>query len=226
MIELRDVWKTYESSETISALQGISLTIPTGRFFCITGPSGSGKSTLLHLIGALDVPTSGTLLLDGAPYSEFSESKRTLLRRREFGFVFQSYNLLSTLTAFENVMLPVLLDRGRDPRDTQRARDLLQRLGLGARLSHRPAQLSGGELQRVAIARAVLRRPKVILADEPTGNLDRVSGRRVLSLLRELSREEKATVVLVTHDEEAALAADERVALIDGRRDLEFRAGG
>lgn len=200
----------------VEILRGISFEIPEGQFVAIMGPSGSGKSTLLGLLAGLDTPTEGRIFLDGEEITALSEDALALLRGRKIGFVFQSYQLIPTLTAEENVALPVEL-AGDGAGARQRARRLLEQVGLGERLDHYPVQLSGGEQQRVAIARAFIRRPRLLLADEPTGNLDSVTGRQVLELLIELNRSRGTTLVLVTHNLELASRAERRMTLRDGR---------
>jgi len=199
----------------VDILRGIDLDIPSGQFAAIMGPSGSGKTTLLGLLAGLDTPTSGRVLLDGEDITELSEDQMAVLRGRKIGFVYQSYHLIPTLTAEENVLLPMEL-AGEEPGDAARARDLLGRVGLEDRRDHYPVELSGGEQQRVALARAFVRRPSILLADEPTGNLDSASGQMVLDLLLELNREQGATLVLVTHEPSVAQLADRRVLLRDG----------
>ena len=196
-------------------LKGIDLEIPRGQFAAIMGPSGSGKSTLLGLLAGLDSPTSGRILLDGEEITSLAEDQMALLRGRKIGFVFQSYHLITTLTAEENVLLPMEL-AGSNHGGRRRARDLLQRVGLGDRRDHYPVQLSGGEQQRVALARAFALHPPILLADEPTGNLDSATGQVVLDLLLALNREQGATMVLVTHEESVAGCADRRIVLHDG----------
>ena len=217
MIELKSVKKIYGEGEvSVIALDGISLIIPEGQFCAIVGPSGSGKSTLLHLIGGLDYPTEGEVLLDGIGTSKMSDNALTLLRRRRIGFVFQFFNLLPTLTAVENVALPAMLD-GKPLKDVmERSLALLERVGLKKRSSHKPDELSGGEMQRVAIARALIADPPILLADEPTGNLDSTSSSEVLKFLRDCVDSLKKTVVLVTHDRDAAAVADRQITLRDG----------
>ncbi|MEK6606343.1 MAG: ABC transporter ATP-binding protein [Myxococcota bacterium] len=218
MIRVERVRKIYrEGKVPVEALRGVSVEIARGQFVSIMGPSGSGKSTLLNLIGALDRPSEGDVSLESRAYSSLDDDQLSLLRRRRIGFVFQFFNLMPTLTALENVLLPALLD-GRPSRETEeRAVKLLEHVGLAGRASHRPAELSGGEMQRVAIARALVTRPPVVLADEPTGNLDRQTGREVLALLRLEARESGTTVVMVTHDPEAAAVADRTITLRDGK---------
>jgi putative ABC transport system ATP-binding protein len=181
------------------------------------GPSGSGKSTLLHLIGGLDRPSSGDLLVDGRLIGQMADDQVTLFRRNKIGFVFQFFNLLPTLTALENVALPLVLDGRAQGEAEQRAEALLRKIGLNERKKHLPEELSGGEIQRVAMARALAFDPPILLADEPTGNLDSKNGEAILSLLRQISSEERCTVVMVTHSDEAASYGDRRIYLRDGR---------
>jgi len=217
MIALRDVHKVFRQGEAeVRALAGVSLDIEAGAFVSIMGPSGSGKSTLLHLMGGLDLPTSGEVTLDGSPLSRMSDDEITLLRRRKIGFVFQFFNLLPTYTAEENVALPLLLD-GLGRREVRpRVEAALEQVGLSHRRRHRPEELSGGEMQRVAIARALVIDPRVILADEPTGNLDTKTGEQVLDLLGAANRDRHCTIVLVTHDSQAAAHAERLITLKDG----------
>ncbi len=196
-------------------LKGIDLEIPRGQFAAIMGPSGSGKSTLLGLLAGLDSPTSGKILLEGEEITSLGEDQMALLRGRKIGFVFQSYHLIPTLTAEENVLLPMEL-AGSNHGGRRRARELLERVGLADRREHYPVQLSGGEQQRVALARAFALHPPILLADEPTGNLDSATGRVVLDLLLALNREQGATMVLVTHEDAVAESADRRILLRDG----------
>jgi putative ABC transport system ATP-binding protein len=215
-IELQGLTRRLPSGDRLlTILDEVDLTIAAGEMVAVLGPSGSGKSTLLALMAGLDRPTAGEVLLDGEPISGLSEDRLALLRRRKIGFVFQSFQLLGHLTALDNVALPIEL-LGR-PAPRQRAAELLARVGLGERGHHYPVQLSGGEQQRVALARAFATRPPLLLADEPTGNLDRTTGERVLAVLRELHDEGGTTSVLVTHDPEVAGLADRRVYLRDGR---------
>ncbi len=197
-------------------MAGISLDIVKGTFAVIMGPSGSGKSTLLHLIGGLDRPSSGELLVDNRLIAQMADDQVTLFRRIKIGFVFQFFNLLPTLTALENVALPLVLG-GRSKADAaERAQLLLKKVGLEGRNKHLPEELSGGEIQRIAVARALAFDPPILLADEPTGNLDSKNGNAILSLLRQISKEEGCTVVMVTHSEEAAGYGDRRIYLRDG----------
>ena len=217
LISVRDVHKVFRQGEAeVRALAGVSLEIAAGEFVSIMGPSGSGKSTLLHLMGGLDAPTAGEIVIDGTPISRMSDDEITIFRRRRIGFVFQFFNLLPTYSAEENVALPLLLDRRR-PRDVRdRVGAALDLVGLGHRRRHRPDELSGGEMQRVAIARALVIDPALILADEPTGNLDTRTGEQILALIRDANRARGSTVVLVTHDARAAGHAARIVTLKDG----------
>jgi putative ABC transport system ATP-binding protein len=218
ILETRDLQKQFESGElSVEALRGIRLQVQAGEFLAIMGPSGSGKSTLLHLLGALDVASEGEVLLHGDPLTQLNDDERARIRRRQIGFIFQSFNLLPTLTASENVALPLLLD-GQNPKVAlERAHTALALVDLSARAGHRPDQLSGGEQQRVAIARALASKPQIVLADEPTGNLDRAAGERLLQILRRACDEDRQTIVMVTHDPYAASCADRVVFLIDGK---------
>jgi len=217
MIRLIDVHKLYQQGRNeIRALAGVSLDIPKGQFAVIMGPSGSGKSTLLHLIGGLDRPTQGEVLVDGRIVSQMPDDEVTLYRRTKIGFVFQFFNLLPTLTAIENVMLPLILDGQSTTPAVSRAEMLLERVGLKSRKDHLPEELSGGEMQRVAIARALAFQPSILLVDEPTGNLDSKSGEAILGLLREINQREGCTVVMVTHNREAARYGDRIIYLRDG----------
>jgi putative ABC transport system ATP-binding protein len=218
-IELFNLKKQYEKSQEtpLLVLKGISLSIPKGQFTSLMGPSGSGKSTLLQIIGALDTPTSGSVSINGTPLESMNDQALTLFRRRHLGFIFQFFNLLPTLTAMENVALPALLDGKKLNELAPKIKELLAKLGLENRLNHFPHQLSGGEMQRVAIARSLINDPLVILADEPTGNLDSKTGKEVLSLFRKLTQEKGVTVVMVTHDAYAASVGDKILRLNDGR---------
>ncbi len=210
--------RTFEVGETtVTALRGINLEVVRGQFVALVGPSGSGKSTFLNLVGGLDRPTSGELWVDGVELSAGKEKALTEHRRRRVGFVFQSFNLLPRLTALENVALPLMFSGVLDRDRLARAREILVRVGLSERLEHRPTQLSGGEQQRVAIARALVGQPAIILADEPTGNIDSATGREIMGLLRELNRDQGVTLLLVTHDLEAAAFADRVIQLRDGQ---------
>jgi putative ABC transport system ATP-binding protein len=216
VLELADVDKEYQSgTETIEALKGVDFAVDRGEMVAVIGPSGSGKSTMLNMTGLLDTPTSGRVRLEGQDVSRLTEDELTEKRRSTIGFVFQDFHLLPMLTAVENVELPSLWDTGVDRH--QRAIDLLERVGLGDRLDHRPSQLSGGQQQRVAIARALINEPMIVLADEPTGNLDQETARTILAELTRLKTEEDIAIVVVTHDELLLEFADRTVELVDGR---------
>ena len=202
-------------AHSVEILKGIDFDVPAGQFVAIMGASGSGKSTLLGLLAGLDTPTEGKVILDGEDITGLAEDKLALVRGRKIGFVFQSYQLIPTLTALENVLLPAELT-GRNHGAAERARELLDRVGLSARQGHYPVQLSGGEQQRVALARAFMVQPPILLADEPTGNLDTTNGEHILQLLIDLNRRERTTLVLVTHDAALAAHADRRIVLRDG----------
>jgi putative ABC transport system ATP-binding protein len=212
--ELDGVTREYRSGgEIIAALADVDFAIDPGEMVAVMGPSGSGKSTLLNVLGLLDVPTSGTVRLDGDDVTDYDDEARTMARRRTIGFVFQSFHLVPMLSALENVLVPTMFVRGDQ---TPRARDLLERVGLGDRLDHRPDQLSGGQRQRVAIARALINEPRLLLADEPTGNLDRETGGRILEEFERISRTEEVGVVAVTHDDQVTEFTDRTVELVDG----------
>ncbi|HEY8209196.1 MAG TPA: ABC transporter ATP-binding protein [Myxococcaceae bacterium] len=218
MIRLERVEKVYRRGKTaICALQIDALEVPRGQFLTVMGPSGSGKSTLLYLLGALDVPTSGSIVIDGTAISAARDAELSRFRRERLGFVFQFFNLLPTLTALENVLLPGLLAGHSREVLSKRAGELMEIVGLKARADHRPDELSGGEMQRVAVARALLIKPALLLADEPTGNLDSKTGAEVLKLIREATRQAGVTVVMVTHDPGAAKVGDRVVRLADGK---------
>ncbi len=215
MLSARDLTKEYQSgTSALAVLKDVTFDIPQGTFVSIVGPSGSGKTTLLGLLAGLDLPSRGAVLLDGADLTRLDEDARAQLRGEKVGFIFQSFQLISTLTAAENVQVPLEL-RG-DDNVAARALDLLARVGLGDRTDHYPAQLSGGEQQRVAIARAFANKPRILFADEPTGNLDGSTGARIVELLDELNRESGATVVIVTHDLTLAEHAQRLIRLQDG----------
>jgi putative ABC transport system ATP-binding protein len=217
MIELRGVKKTYGSGATcVHALRGVDLYVPAGQFISIMGPSGSGKSTLLNLLGALDLPDDGSVVIDGRDISKLDDDALTLFRRRCIGLIFQFFNLLPTLSALDNVLLPVMLERTPAAADKERAARLLGDVGMAERSDHKLHQLSGGEMQRVAIARALVMRPSLILADEPTGNLDSRTGATILRLLRNACSDAGTTVVMVTHDPNASRAGDRVLWLKDG----------
>ena len=215
-VQVRDLVKTYGAGRTeVQALRGVDLDVPRGELLAIMGPSGSGKSTLLHILGALDAPTAGTIEVAGCHYEGQDDAGLTRLRRDHIGFVFQFFNLLPSLTAAENVLLPALIARRHDRGTRERAIALLGKVGLADRADHLPSELSGGQQQRVSIARALLLEPELVLADEATGNLDRRSSREILALLRSLVSDGH-TIVMVTHDPTAAAVADRVVFLRDG----------
>lgn len=215
MIEVREVKKWIQNgSRRVDILKGISLSIPAGQFVAIVGASGSGKSTLLGLLAGLDTPSEGEIWLDGTPIHNLAETDLAAVRGRKIGFVFQSYQLIPTLTALENVLLPFELNA--DGNGVKRARALLEQVGLAERMEHYPIQLSGGEQQRVALARAFVVDPPIVMADEPTGNLDSSNGRLVLDLLLQRNSEAGTTLVLVTHDVEVASRADRKIVIKDG----------
>ena len=218
MIELRDVTKVYQQGRrAVPVLRGVSMRIELGEFVAVMGPSGSGKSTLLHLMGALDVPTSGSIQIGGYELGRLSDRDRSLLRRNRIGFVFQFFNLLPTLTAAENVALPLLLAGENRGRARSQALLALEQMSLSSRAEHLPEELSGGEMQRVAVARAMVAEPELVLCDEPTGNLDSASSAEVLSLLHRLPERGRRAVVMVTHDPEAGASADRVVSIRDGQ---------
>lgn len=224
ILEANAIQKQYQMGEvTVSALAGVSLTVNKGEFVAIMGPSGSGKSTLLHLLGGLDGASGGEITLAGQPLSKLSDDEITIVRRRKVGFIFQFYNLLPTLTAAENVGLPLLIDGHNLGKHTAKINRLLELVGLADRKDHKPDQLSGGQQQRVAIARAFVNDPEIVLADEPTGNLDSKSGTAILELLRKTCDELSATIVMVTHDPRAASFADRVVFIKDGKMVKELK---
>jgi putative ABC transport system ATP-binding protein len=222
MIRCIDVRKIYrQGNNEIIALDGVSLDIAKGQFAVIMGPSGSGKSTLLHLIGGLDRPTSGELLVDQRLVGQMADDQVTLFRRTRIGFIFQFFNLLPTLSALENVTLPFVLDGRSKVEAEQRAKTLLDKVGLENRKDHLPEEMSGGEIQRIAVARALAFDPPILLADEPTGNLDSKTGESILSLLRDINREAACTIVMVTHSQEAARYGDRTIFFRDGKVESE-----
>ena len=215
VVDARGLVKRYRTGgQTLEALKGIDFTLEAGEFVSIMGPSGSGKTTLLNILGLLATPTEGHVELNGRDVTDLGDRKRTLFRKRTIGFVFQHFYLLPTLTAVENVEVPRLFDR--DPGRTARARDLLRRMGLGDRLDHRPDQLSGGQKQRVAIARSLINDPSILLADEPTGNLDRETGGQILDEFSRIADTEDVAIVAVTHDDLVNEYVDRTVNLVDG----------
>ena len=216
IVEVRSLKRRIATgSHTVEILKGLDFAVPRGQFVAIMGASGSGKSTLLGLLAGLDTASEGAIVLDGMDITNLAEDELAQVRGRKIGFVFQSYQLIPTLTAEENVLLPHELSGG-GAEGGARARELLERVGLGARLDHYPVQLSGGEQQRVALARAFMTRPPILMADEPTGNLDTVNGQQILELLLEMNQREQTTLVLVTHDHDLATYADRIITLRDG----------
>lgn len=227
-IELRNVVRQYRvGGQTVRALDEVSLWLADGQFVSVVGPSGAGKSTLLHLLGALDSPDSGTIAFDGEEIGRLGDEQQSRFRHHRVGFIFQFFNLLPTLSAWENVAIPKLLDGVRLGAAKPEAIRLLDRVGLGDRTGHRPAELSGGQMQRVAVARALMMNPPLILADEPTGNLDSATGASILALLAEVAHEDAAgrLVVMVTHNADAAAATDRVITLQDGRVGSDVLAG-
>ena len=218
LLDLRDVTKDYKLGKTVvHALRGLDIRIEKGEIVAIMGPSGSGKSTLMHILGCLDVPTSGEASIEESQIRSLSEQQLVALRGRKIGFVFQTFNLMQTLSAQQNVELPMIFQGMKKKERAQRAVELLTKVGLADRVHHRPNELSGGERQRVAIARALANNPEILFADEPTGNLDSESGGAILSLLKRLSTEDGKTVIIVTHDPDAAAIAGRIIRLHDGR---------
>ena len=217
MIQLENVSREYGDGKVVYALDHVSLRIGPGERAAVMGPSGSGKSTLLNLVCGLDEPTSGEVRIDGTNIASLDDDRRTRLRREKIGMVFQTFNLLATLTALENVALPLRLNGASKKEADSRAKTMLEKVGLGARTMHRPDEMSGGERQRIAIARALIFQPPVLLADEPTGNLDSKTGEEILALLDALHREFNTTILMVTHNEEAAQHCDRVIRLRDGK---------
>lgn len=216
ILEVTNLSKTYGTGETqVKALDNVSLSVESGEFVAIIGPSGSGKSTLLHILGGVDVPTSGSVVINGVDISNLDETALAIFRRRQIGLIYQFYNLIPILTIKENLTLPLLLD-GRKP-DERVVDDLLKTLGLTERVNHLPNQLSGGQQQRVSIGRALINNPALMLADEPTGNLDSENSREIVSLLRKFNKENNQTVIIITHDERIAMSADRVISIEDGK---------
>lgn len=216
ILEVTNLSKTYGTGETqVKALDNVSLSVESGEFVAIIGPSGSGKSTLLHILGGVDVPTSGSVVINGVDISNLDETALAIFRRRQIGLIYQFYNLIPILTVKENLTLPLLLD-GRKP-DERVVDDLLKTLGLTERVNHLPNQLSGGQQQRVSIGRALINNPALMLADEPTGNLDSENSREIVSLLRKFNQENNQTVIIITHDERIAMSADRVISIEDGK---------
>lgn len=216
ILEVKNLCKTYGKGDTmVKALDDVSFSVEKGEFIAIIGPSGSGKSTLLHILGGVDVPTSGSVIIDKTDISQLNETALAIFRRRQIGLVYQFYNLIPILTVQENLTLPLLLDgRKANPKIVN---SLVSQLGLDQRLNHLPNQLSGGQQQRVSIGRALINNPALLLADEPTGNLDSENSREIISLLRRFNKENNQTVIIITHDERIALAADRVIAIEDGK---------
>ena len=216
ILEATNLSKTYGTGETqVKVLDNVSLSVESGEFVAIIGPSGSGKSTLLHILGGVDVPTSGSVVINGVDISNLDETALAIFRRRQIGLIYQFYNLIPILTVKENLTLPLLLD-GRKP-DERVVDDLLKTLGLTERVNHLPNQLSGGQQQRVSIGRALINNPALMLADEPTGNLDSENSREIVSLLRKFNKENNQTVIIITHDERIAMSADRVISIEDGK---------
>lgn len=216
ILETKNLSKTYGKGDTmVKALDDVSFSVDQGEFVAIVGPSGSGKSTLLHILGGVDVPTSGSVVINGTDISKLDETALAIFRRRQIGLIYQFYNLIPILTVQENMELPILLDGKKV--DKKQVDDLVKQLGLENRLNHLPNQLSGGQQQRVSIGRALLNHPALLLADEPTGNLDSENSKEIISLLRHFNREYNQTVIIITHDERIALSADRVIAIEDGK---------
>lgn len=216
ILETKNLSKTYGKGDTmVKALDNVSFSVEKGEFVAIVGPSGSGKSTLLHILGGVDVPTSGEVIIDNTDVSKLDETALAIFRRRQIGLIYQFYNLIPILTVQENMELPILLD-GKKP-DKKQVETLVKQLGLEHRLNHLPNQLSGGQQQRVSIGRALLNHPALLLADEPTGNLDSENSKEIIQLLRYFNKEYNQTVIIITHDERIALSADRVIAIEDGK---------
>jgi putative ABC transport system ATP-binding protein len=216
ILEIKNLCKVYGSGETkVDALKNVSFDIEQGEFVAIVGPSGSGKSTLMHILGGVDTPTSGEVNISGTDISKLNETKLAIFRRRQIGLIYQFYNLIPILNVEENMTLPILLD-GKKP-DKKLLNDLVQKLGLSERVGHLPNQLSGGQQQRVSIGRALMNHPAILLADEPTGNLDSENSREIIALLRKFNKENRQTVIIITHDERIALSADRVITIEDGQ---------
>lgn len=216
ILETKNLCKTYGEGDTlVKALDNVSFSVEQGEFIAIVGPSGSGKSTLLHILGGVDVPTSGEVIINGTKISDLDETALAIFRRRQIGLIYQFYNLIPILTVEENMTLPLLLD-GRKP-DQKQIEMLVEKLGLENRLKHLPNELSGGQQQRVSIGRALLNSPALLLADEPTGNLDSENSKEIIKLLRQFNKENKQTVIIITHDERIALSADRVIEINDGK---------
>ena len=216
ILEIKNLCKEYGKGEIkVEALKDVSFDVEQGEFVAIVGPSGSGKSTLLHILGGVDTPTSGEVIISGTDIGKLNENNLAIFRRRQIGLIYQFYNLIPILNVEENMTLPILLD-GKKP-DKKLLKSLVEKLGLNDRLKHLPNQLSGGQQQRVSIGRALINHPALLLADEPTGNLDSKNSREIISLLRKFNRENNQTVIIITHDERIALSADRVITIEDGR---------
>jgi len=223
IIELKDVWKTYQMGEVkVHAIRGINLKIKKGEFVAITGASGSGKSTMMHLVGCLDTPSQGSILLENNNISLLSESRLAEIRGKKIGFIFQQFNLIPNLNALENVMLPIEFQNNLNNRIKERAKKLLELVGLKDRMHHKPTEMSGGQAQRVAIARSLANDPEIILADEPTGNLDSKTGQYIIDFLCNLHKKDDKTIIMVTHDLELVKYAKRVIKLKDGRIENEI----
>ncbi len=225
IIQIKNLTKIFGDGVEIKALDGVDLNIEQGEFLAIVGPSGSGKSTLLNQIGILDSPTDGTILLDGVDITEMSDKQRSITRNKQLGFIFQYHHLLPDFNALENVMMPLLISGVKSSKARKTASKMLDEVGLGDRMKHRPNQLSGGQNQRVAIARALVNKPSIVIGDEPTGNLDSKSSDTIYELLRKLNREHNQTFILVTHDERMAAKTDRIIRLVDGKISEDSRNG-
>jgi len=226
VIKVDNVWKIYQMGKVqVPALRGLNLQVKEREFVAIMGASGSGKSTAMHIIGCLDLPTKGEVYLDGKDIAHLPESELATIRGKRIGFVFQHFNLVPTLTAFENVMLPMIFQGVPDEKKRSRATKLLKEVGLAGRMHHHPSEMSGGEQQRVAIARALANDPEIILGDEPTGNLDSKNGEMIMDLLRDLHKKEKKTIIIITHEPEVAAFAERKLVLKDGKliKDKNYR---
>ncbi|MCR5441288.1 MAG: ABC transporter ATP-binding protein [Lachnospiraceae bacterium] len=225
ILEIKNLCKVYGSGETrVDALKDVSFDVEQGEFVAIVGPSGSGKSTLMHILGGVDVPTSGIVNIAGTDIGKLDETKLAIFRRRNIGLIYQFYNLIPILNVEENMTLPILLD-GKKP-DKKLLDDIVDKLGLKERLAHLPNQLSGGQQQRVSIGRALMNHPALLLADEPTGNLDSENSKEIISLLRKFNKESNQTVIIITHDEKIALSADRVITIEDGRITRDSKGSG
>ena len=218
LIKLENVWKTYKLGEfDLSVLKGVNLEIQSGGFATIMGPSGSGKSTLMYMLGLLDTPSQGKVYLQGQDTSNFSEDKLAEIRGKKIGFIFQQFNLLQNLTSLENVMLPMIFQGIPEEKRREKSKQLLESVNLGKRMDHRPSEMSGGEQQRIAIARSLVNDPEILIADEPTGNLDSSTGKTVMEILTKLHKEQKKTIVVVTHDPTIAHYSQNIIHIQDGQ---------